>query len=69
MVRVIVVHGRGVKPSKECKLRYVREVLTESVGRVSPTTGKWLAAHPRTIQLAYYADLLRRFTGAMPEPC
>jgi hypothetical protein len=29
----------------------------------------WLAAHPRTIQLAYYADLLRRISGDAPEPC
>ncbi len=69
MVRIIVVHGRGSKPSKVCKLRCVRQVLTESVRRVDARAGAWLAAHPRTIQLAYYADLLRRLTGEPLESC
>lgn len=69
MVRIIVVHGRGTKPSKACKLRYVREVLTESVRRVDPTAGSWLARHPGTVQLAYYADLFRHRSGEAAETC
>lgn len=69
MVRIIVVHGRGSKPSKSCKLRYVRDVLTKSVRRVDPTAGRWLAAHPHTVQLAYYADMLRARTGERQEDC
>jgi len=69
MVRIIVVHGRGAKPSQACKLRYVREVLTESVRRVDPKAGSWLARHPGTVQLAYYADLFRRRSGEAPERC
>lgn len=68
-LRIIVVHGRGSKPSKACKLRYVREVLAESVRRVDPRAGRWLAAHPETIRLAYHADLFRRITGEGVEPC
>jgi len=69
MRRIIVIPGRGSKPAYACKLRYVREVLTESVRRADPTAGRWLARHPRTIQLAYYADLFRRLTGERPDPC
>lgn len=69
MVRVIMVHGRGAGSSYRCILAYVREVLKESVRRVDPTAGSWLATHPQTIQLVYYADLIRKLTGETPEPC
>ena len=69
VVRIIVVHGRGSKPSYRCKLGYVREVLTESVRRVAPSAGRWLARHPQAIQLAYYADLIRNLTQEPIEAC
>ena len=69
MIQVIVVHGRGTKPTPACKVGYVREVLTESVRRVDTKAGAWLTAHPRTIQLVYYADLSRRLWKQPQEPC
>ena len=69
MVQIIVVHGRGTKPSRRCKLRYVREVLLTSVRRAESASGQWLAAHPGVVQLAYYADLTRRLLGEKPESC
>lgn len=68
-VRIIVVHGRGAKPPKECKLRYVRQVLIESVRRVDPKVARWLKVHPEVIQLAYCADLFHRRFKLRPESC
>ncbi len=64
-----MVHGRGAKPPRECKLRYVRRVLVESVRRVDRSAGRWLATHPETIQLAYFADLFQRRFKLGPESC
>ena len=69
MVRIIVISGRGSQPSRSCKQRYVREVLIESVRRVNPQAAARLAAFPRAIQHAYYADLIRPRTGDAVEPC
>ena len=66
---IIVVHGRRTKPSRTCKVRYVREVLIESARRVDRAVGRWLARHPQTIQVAYYADLLRRLSGERADGC
>ena len=68
-LRILVVHGRGTKPSRRCKLALIRRVLAEGVRRVDRRAGTWLARHPQTIQLAYYADLSRRLTGEPGESC
>jgi len=68
-MKIIVGHGRGLKPTKACKLGYVREVLTESVRRVSHKAGAWLKAHPRAIEIAYYADLFQHLADEPTESC